>query len=66
MKVGRLVQNDMSTAAMWSKWKPEVKFQYGRHLFFSKPEIVISQPLIELKVRGLLIETDIRQLMEKT
>jgi len=25
----RLVQNDMSTALMWSKSKPDVKFQYG-------------------------------------
>ena len=25
----RLVQNDMSTAVMWSKSKPDVKFQYG-------------------------------------
>jgi len=27
----RLVQNDMSTAVMWSKSKPDVEFQYGRH-----------------------------------
>jgi len=25
----RLVQNDMSTAMMWSKAKPDVQFQYG-------------------------------------
>ena len=28
----RLVQNDMSTAMMWSKWKPDVEFQYGGRL----------------------------------
>jgi len=26
------VQNDMSTAVMWSKSKPDVEFQYGGHL----------------------------------
>jgi len=29
IKFRRLVQNDMSTAVMWSKWKPDVEFQYG-------------------------------------
>jgi len=28
----RLVQNDMSTAAIWSKSKPDVEFHYGRRL----------------------------------
>ena len=28
----RLVQNDMSTAVIWSKWKPDVEFQYGECL----------------------------------
>ena len=28
----RLVQNDMSTAVIWSKSKPEVEFQYGGRL----------------------------------
>jgi len=32
IKFRRLVQNDMSTAVIWSKSKPEVKFQYGRRL----------------------------------
>jgi len=27
-----LVQNDMSTAVIWSKSKPDVEFQYGGHL----------------------------------
>jgi len=26
------MQNDMSTAEMWSKSKPDVEFQYGRRL----------------------------------
>ena len=26
------MQNDMSTAVMWSKWKPDVEFQYGGRL----------------------------------
>jgi len=29
IKFRRLVQNDMSTAMMWSKSKPDVEFQHG-------------------------------------
>jgi len=29
IKFHRLVQNDMSTAVIWSKSKPEADFQYG-------------------------------------
>ena len=32
IKFRRLVQNDMSTAMIWSKSKPEVEFQYGGRL----------------------------------
>ena len=32
IKFRRLVHNDMSTAVMWSKSKPDVKFQYGERL----------------------------------
>jgi len=32
IKLRRLVQNDISTAAMWSKSKPDVAFQYGGRL----------------------------------
>jgi len=32
IKFRRLVQNDMSTAVMWSKYKPDVEFQYGGRL----------------------------------
>ena len=32
IKCRRLVQNDMSTAVMWSKLKPGVEFQYGGRL----------------------------------
>jgi len=32
IKFRRLVQNDMSTAVIWSKWKPDVEFQYGGRL----------------------------------
>ena len=36
----RLVQNDMSTAVIWSKSKPDVEFQYGGRLgeFHGIPE----------------------------
>ena len=32
IKFRRLVQNDMSTAVMWSKSQPDVEFQYGGRL----------------------------------
>ena len=32
IKFRRLVQNDMSTAEMWLKLKPDVEFQYGGRL----------------------------------
>jgi len=32
IELWRLVQNDMSTAVMWSKSKPDVEFQYGGRL----------------------------------
>jgi len=32
IKFRRLVQNDMSTAVIWSKSKPAVEFQYGERL----------------------------------
>jgi len=32
IKFHRLVQNDMSTAVIWSKSKPDVEFQHGGRL----------------------------------
>jgi len=32
IKFRRLAKNDMSTAVMWSKSKPDVEFQYGGRL----------------------------------
>jgi len=32
IKFCRLVQNDISTAIIWSKSKPDLEFQYGGHL----------------------------------
>ena len=32
IKFRRVVQNDMSTAVIWSKSKPKVEFQYGVRL----------------------------------
>ena len=44
MKFDRQVQNDMPTEVIWTKWKPEVKFQYGRRLFFETGNsYIISQ-----------------------
>jgi len=60
MKFGVLMQNSMPITVIWSKLKPEVEFQYG-DVCFSKPEIVISQPWIDICRRNLvlIIETDI-------
>jgi len=51
MKFGNFMQNFMRITVMWSKSKPEEKFQYGGRLFFCKTEIVISRPWIELSWR---------------
>ena len=32
IKIRRMVPNDMSTAVIWSKSKPDVEFQYGVRL----------------------------------
>jgi len=42
IKFRRLVQNDMLTAAIWSKSKPEVELQYGGRLFFNSGNGYIS------------------------
>jgi len=46
-KFRMLMQNNMQITAKWSKSKPEVEFQYGG-LLFSKTEVVLSQPAIEI------------------
>jgi len=38
----RLVQNDMLTAVMWSKSKPEIEFQYGGRL--GEFNVMIPEP----------------------
>ena len=48
-KLGSLMQNNMQITANRSRLKPEVEFQYGgRYVCISKPEVVISQPWIEI------------------
>jgi len=42
VEFSRLVQNDMPTAMIWLKWKLEVEFQYGGHLFFESGNSYIS------------------------
>jgi len=51
----------MPTAAMWSKSKPEVDYQYGGRLFFQTGNSYISaaDSVVTTKF-GFLIETDIR------
>jgi len=45
MKFGRFMQNIMRITAIWSKSKPEVKFQYGGRLFFPNGSNYISREL---------------------
>ena len=47
------MQNNVQISGKWSKSKPKVDFQYGRR-FFSKTEVVISQPSIEICRRNLV------------
>ena len=44
----RLVQNDMSTAVIWSNSKPDVEFQYGERLGEFHGWDVIPEPRITL------------------
>jgi len=41
-KIRRLVQDDVPTAVIWSKPKPEVEFKYGGCLFFENGNSYIS------------------------
>jgi len=50
IKFRRLVQNDMSTAAIWSLSKPDVEFQYGGWRTSGRiPWHVIPEPRITLQ-----------------
>ena len=60
MKFGRLVQNGMPTAVIWSKSKPEIEFQYGGRLFFQNGYSYISAVDWDIIVKfGLLIDIDL-------
>jgi len=52
-KIGSRMQNKTPITAKWSRSKPEVEFQYG-YVCISKPEVVISQPPIEISGRNLV------------
>jgi len=52
-KFGTQMQNDMPMTTRRSKSKPEVKFQYGGRPF-PKPEVVLTQPWIEISRRNLV------------
>jgi len=47
-KFGSLMQNKMEITTKWRESKPDAEFQYGRCLFFSKTEVVISEAWIEI------------------
>ena len=59
MKFIRLVQNDMPTAVIWSKSKPEVKIHYGGRLFFQTGSSYISA--VDSDMPMLLIDVDLRK-----
>jgi len=44
IKCWRLVQNDRSTAVMWSKSKPGVEFQYGGHFLRIQWHVIPEPP----------------------
>jgi len=53
MKFGMLMQNNIPITVIWFKLKPKIEYPiWGT--FFSKPEVVISQPWIELSRRHLV------------
>jgi len=54
IKFRRLVQNDMSTAVMSSKSKPDVEFQYGGCLVHSKTDLIGFEKIKNLSMITLL------------
>jgi len=41
-KFGSRIQNDTPIMGKWSRWKPEVEFQDGGHLYFETGSSYIS------------------------
>jgi len=62
-----LMQNNMQITGKWSRSKPGVEFDIA-YVCFSKTEVVISQPPIEICLRnfGLLIDFDILKAVTST
>jgi len=60
-KISQLVQNDMPTAAIWSKSKPKVKFQYSGRLFFQTRNSYISAADWVITAKFGLLMTDWHQ-----
>jgi len=52
-KFGRSTQNETVMTKIGSKLKSEAKFRYGGRPFL-KPEVVLSQPWIEISHRNLV------------
>ena len=55
--LGKIRQPDAEWHGNYEKWslsKPKVEFQYGGRLFFSKTEVVKSQPSIEICWQNLV------------
>jgi len=54
------MQNTMQITAKWSKWKPEVEFQYGERLFYKNGISYISAVNWDIWTKfGLMIDFDL-------
>ena len=63
IKFRRLVQNDMSTAVIWSKSKPDVEFQYGGRL--SEFHGMSSQSHAPATLQGVIILSTILKIVSR-
>jgi len=53
--------------AKWSRWKPEVEFQYGGRLFFNTGSSYISAVNRDISTKfGLLIDFDVLKAVTST
>jgi len=66
-KFGSRMQNDLPITGKWSRWKPEVEFQYGGRLYFETGSSYISAANWNISTKfGLLIDFDLLKAVTST
>ena len=66
-KFGSRMHNDTPITRKWSRWKPEVEFQYGGRLSFETGSSYISRANWDIKTKfGFLLEFDLLNTVTST